>query len=84
MTRSVPLMIKLPVSVMRWHFAEIDDMLFDIAYRLNAGLFVFVPEQEPYHNLDRRGICHALLQTLDYRVLRIEEIVVNILKRSGA
>jgi hypothetical protein len=63
--------------------AEVDLLLLDVADRLDAGLLVDVPHDEPDDDLDRRRERHAAGAALVDVVLGLLEVVRDELERRG-
>ena len=77
MTRSVPLTMKVPLLVIKRHFAHVDFLLLDVLDRLRAGLLVDIEHDQAKRHLERRRIGHAALTALVDVVLRRIEVVAD-------
>ena len=80
-TRSVPLMMKVPLLGHDRDLPEVDLLLLHVADRLRA--LGVVPGDEPDRHLERRGVGHAALEALLHVVLRLLERVADELERRG-
>ena len=84
MTRSVPLMTKVPFERHERHVAHVDVLLLDVLDRLGAGLLVHIEHDQAQLHLQRRGKGHVALLALVDVVLRRLELVAHELKRRAA
>src|ERR1041385_7597028 len=54
------------------NFAEINFLLFDVAYRFGVSVWIFVENREPDNNFQRCRVSHAAFLTLGNVVLQVE------------
>ena len=84
MTRSVPLMTKVPFDRHERHVAHVDVLLLDVLDRLGARLLVHIEHDEAQLDLQRRREGHVALHALVDVVLRRLELVAHELERRAA
>ncbi len=72
MTRSVPLMMNVPLSRHQRDLAEVDLLLLGVAHHARAGLGILVVDEEPEGDLERHGEGHAALLAVGDRVLELQ------------
>jgi hypothetical protein len=83
MTRSVPLMMNVPLLRHQRNFAEEDFLFLDVADALLAGFGVLRVNRKPDGDLERRGIGHAPLFALRLIVLQLQADGVAALVAEG-
>ena len=72
MTRSVPLMMKVPFVGHQRNVAEEDLLLLDVADGLVARLRVLVEDGQPHGDLERRAVGHAALFALGHVIFQLQ------------
>ena len=77
MTRSVPLMMNVPLARHQGHVAHIDVLLLDVADRARAAVLVDVPDDQAQGHLQRRAKGHAALLALVDVVFRLLQLIAH-------